>query len=60
MSPFFFVLGTEMLVDWVKHAYITKFNATKPNIYGRFLDILAKDYYSNVCNQISYVDNSRY
>ena len=48
MSPFFFVLGTEMLVDWIKHAYITKFNATKPNIYGRFLDVLAKDYYSNV------------
>ena len=48
MSPFFFVLGTETLVDWVKHAYITKFNATKPKVYGRFLDVLAKDYYSNV------------
>ena len=48
MSPFFLVLGSEMLVDWIKHAYITKFNNTKPNIYGRFLDVLAKDYYSNV------------
>ena len=47
MGPFLLVLGTEMLVDWVKHAYITKFNNTKPNIYGRFLDVLAKDYYSN-------------
>ena len=47
LGPFFLVLGTEMLVDWVKHAYITKFNNTKPNIYGRFLDVLAKDYYSN-------------
>ncbi|MCJ1309700.1 hypothetical protein MMC25_003360 [Agyrium rufum] len=47
LSPFFMVLGTEMLVDWVKHAYITKFNNTKPNIYGRFLDVLAKDYYSD-------------
>ena len=45
MTPFVLVLGTEMLVDWLKHAYITKFNNTKPNIYGRFLDVLAKDYY---------------
>lgn len=47
MGPFFLVLGSEMLVDWLKHAYITKFNNTKPAIYGRFLDVLAKDYYSN-------------
>lgn len=56
-GPFILVLGTEMLVDWLKHAYITKFNNVKPNIYGRFLDILAKDYYSNVnmifCHQSS-------
>ena len=48
MGPFLLVLGSEMLVDWLKHAYITKFNNTKPAIYGRFLDVLAKDYYSNV------------
>lgn len=48
IGPFLLVLGSEMLVDWIKHAYITKFNMTKPAIYGRFLDILAKDYYSNV------------
>ena len=48
MGPFLLVLGTEMLVDWLKHAYVTKFNNVKPNIYGRFLDVLAKDYYSNV------------
>lgn len=52
-GPFFLVLGSEMLVDWLKHAYITKFNNTKPAIYGRFLDVLAKDYYSNVSSQIS-------
>ena len=46
-GPFLLVLGSEMLVDWLKHAYITKFNNTKPAIYGRFLDVLAKDYYSN-------------
>ncbi|KAL1649488.1 hypothetical protein SLS58_001544 [Diplodia intermedia] len=47
LGPFLLVLGSEMLVDWLKHAYITKFNNTKPAIYGRFLDVLAKDYYSN-------------
>ncbi|KAI9660303.1 MAG: hypothetical protein M1829_006505 [Trizodia sp. TS-e1964] len=46
-GPFFLVLGSEMLVDWLKHAYISKFNNIKPDIYGRFLDILAKDYYSD-------------
>lgn len=47
LGPFLLVLGSEMLVDWIKHAYITKFNLTKPAVYGRFLDVLAKDYYTN-------------
>ena len=47
LGPFLIVLGSEMLVDWLKHAYINKFNNTRPSIYGRFLDILAKDYYTN-------------
>lgn len=45
--PFFIVLGSEMVVDWVKHAYVNKFNDTKPAIYSRFLDVLAGDYYNN-------------
>lgn len=53
MGPFFLVLGTEMLVDWLKHAYISKFNLVKPSIYGRFLDVLAKDYYSNAFTEQS-------
>lgn len=48
LSPFLIVIGSEMLVDWVKHAYINKFNTIKPNFYGRVLDILCKDYYTNV------------
>ncbi|KAL3437286.1 eukaryotic membrane protein family-domain-containing protein [Aspergillus tetrazonus] len=47
LGPFLIVLGSEMFVDWLKHAYISKFNNTRPAIYGRFLDILAKDYYTN-------------
>ncbi|KIN01186.1 hypothetical protein OIDMADRAFT_198449 [Oidiodendron maius Zn] len=47
LSPFLLVLGSEMLVDWIKHAYINKFNNVKPAIYQRYLDVLAKDYYTN-------------
>ncbi|OJJ30518.1 hypothetical protein ASPWEDRAFT_46123 [Aspergillus wentii DTO 134E9] len=47
LGPFLVVLGSEMLVDWLKHAYINKFNNTRPAMYGRFLDVLAKDYYTN-------------
>ncbi|KIW16422.1 hypothetical protein PV08_06474 [Exophiala spinifera] len=47
LGPFLVVLGSEMLVDWLKHAYINKFNNTRPAIYDRFLDVLAKDYYTN-------------
>lgn len=48
LSPFIIVLGSEMLVDWLKHGYISKFNCVKPAIYQRYLDVLAKDYYTNV------------
>jgi hypothetical protein len=48
LSPFLIVLGSEMLVDWVKHAYISKFNRVKPVVYQKYLDVLAKDYYTNV------------
>ncbi|KAH8705051.1 eukaryotic membrane protein family-domain-containing protein [Talaromyces proteolyticus] len=47
LGPFLIVLGSEMIVDWLKHAYINKFNNTRPVIYRRFLDVLAKDYYTN-------------
>ncbi|KAG6013362.1 hypothetical protein E4U43_007331 [Claviceps pusilla] len=47
LSPFLIVVGSEMLVDAVKHVYVTKFNNIKPTFYGRTLDILCKDYYTN-------------
>jgi hypothetical protein len=47
LTPFIIVLGSEMIVDWIKHAYIGKFNDTKPQLYRRYLDILAKDYYTH-------------
>ncbi|KAI2615827.1 DUF747-domain-containing protein [Hypomontagnella submonticulosa] len=47
LSPFLVVIGIEMMVDWIKHAYINKFNNVKPTLYNRMLDILCKDYYTN-------------
>ncbi|KAF1982141.1 DUF747-domain-containing protein [Aulographum hederae CBS 113979] len=48
LAPFLLVLGSEMLVDALKHAYISKFNNISPRaLYGRFLDVLAKDYYAH-------------
>ncbi|SPQ23498.1 c9b330ec-9d29-4fea-a386-abd334e047e6 [Thermothielavioides terrestris] len=47
LSPFIVVIGSEMVVDWIKHAYVNKFNNIKPSFYGRVLDILCKDYYTN-------------
>jgi len=48
LSPFLLVMGSEMIVDWLKHAYISKFNNVKPAVYQKYLDVLAKDYYTNV------------
>ncbi|RPA84691.1 DUF747-domain-containing protein [Ascobolus immersus RN42] len=47
MGPFIMVLGSEMIVDWLKHAFINKFNIMRPRLHSRFLDVLCKDYYTN-------------
>jgi len=42
--PFFMVMGSEVIVDWCKHAFVTKFNHIRPSVYGRFMDILCLDF----------------
>ena len=42
--PLTIVFGSEMLVDWIKHAFITKFNQIRPRVYGVYLDLLCRDY----------------
>lgn len=32
-----------MAVDWLKHAFITKFNHIRASVYDRYLDVLCKD-----------------
>lgn len=43
ISPVLIVLLSECIVDWLKHAFITKFNHIRPSIYGRFMDVLCRD-----------------
>ncbi|AQZ13621.1 YER140W [Zygosaccharomyces parabailii] len=42
------VIGSGLVVDWVKHAYITKFNRIRPKVYDKFLFILCKDHSSSL------------
>ncbi|KDO24478.1 hypothetical protein SPRG_10294 [Saprolegnia parasitica CBS 223.65] len=37
------VLLAEMLIDWIKHAFITKFNQIPPSVYSKFMTILCRD-----------------
>lgn len=43
VQPVLFVVISEMGVDWLKHAFITKFNHIRASVYGRYADVLAKD-----------------
>ena len=48
------VLVSEVLVDWTKHAFITKFNSITPDVYRKYRAILSRDLvasrHRNVCN----------
>ncbi|VVT53375.1 uncharacterized protein SAPINGB_P003542 [Magnusiomyces paraingens] len=44
MGPMIVVVGSEVCVDWLKHAYIAKFNNIRPRVYRKFLDVLVYDY----------------
>ena len=37
------VMMSETLVDWLKHAFITKFNHIRPSVYERYTDVLCRD-----------------
>ncbi|KAJ9113887.1 hypothetical protein QFC19_000081 [Naganishia cerealis] len=43
LSPVLIVILSEMAVDWLKHAFITKFNHIRSSVYDRYLDVLCKD-----------------
>lgn len=37
------VMLAEMVIDWLKHAFITKFNQIPPSVYSKFITILCRD-----------------
>ncbi|KAG6369659.1 eukaryotic membrane protein family-domain-containing protein [Boletus reticuloceps] len=41
--PVVTVLVSEMMVDWLKHAFIIKFNHIRPSVYERYIDVLCRD-----------------
>lgn len=62
--PVLTVMFSEMLVDWLKHAFITKFNHIRPSVYERYTDVLCRDLASGSAvgrrgaRKHSYVDQS--
>ncbi|KAL5037228.1 hypothetical protein BDV3_006753 [Batrachochytrium dendrobatidis] len=43
LGPIVIVYLTEILVDWLKHAFITKFNGISPTVYERYRNSLCRD-----------------
>ena len=37
------ILVSELLVDWIKHAFVIKFNRISPTVYSSFVQILCAD-----------------
>ncbi|OCH93090.1 DUF747-domain-containing protein [Obba rivulosa] len=62
--PVLAVMASETLVDWLKHAFITKFNHIRPSVYERYTDVLCRDLASGSAvgrrgaRKHSYVDQS--
>lgn len=44
LVPLAVVYLSEIAVDWLKHAFITKFNHIHPDVFIRFCSVLAKDF----------------
>lgn len=54
-------MASETLVDWLKHAFITKFNHIRPSVYERYTDVLCRDLSSGTrlsARKHTYVDQS--
>jgi hypothetical protein len=61
MQPVLTVMISETLVDWLKHAFITKFNHIRPSVYERYKDVLCRDLASGSrlgARKHGYVDQS--
>lgn len=52
-GPTTIVIGSELIVDWVKHSYVTKFNRIRPRIYSKYLNVLSSDMIDNFKIRVS-------
>ncbi|KAJ2852702.1 hypothetical protein IWW36_000059 [Coemansia brasiliensis] len=43
LTPVLIVLGSELLIDWIKHSFVTKLNWIRPEIYSHYIDVLSRD-----------------
>ncbi|KAJ2402934.1 hypothetical protein GGI23_000358 [Coemansia sp. RSA 2559] len=43
ITPILMVLGSEILIDWIKHSFITKLNWIRPEVYSHYIGILSRD-----------------
>lgn len=55
------IMGAEFFIDWMKHAFIIKFNNLTVDIYPEYRAILAEDYIKaqHPTNGIEYADQIR-
>ncbi|KZO93382.1 DUF747-domain-containing protein [Calocera viscosa TUFC12733] len=59
ISPVAQVLVSEVGVDWLKHAFICKFNSFRVSVYDRFTDVLCHDLISlRPSRKHTFVDHS--
>jgi hypothetical protein len=40
LGSILFIYGSELVVDWIKHAFVVKFNHISPTVYSRFTSTL--------------------
>jgi len=58
IEPGIMVLGGEVLVDWLKHAFITKFNDIRPEVYDRYFQVVCKQINGNEMVEETRTDQS--
>ncbi|KAJ3031423.1 UNVERIFIED_CONTAM: hypothetical protein HDU68_004113 [Siphonaria sp. JEL0065] len=57
--PVLAVLGTELIVDWLKHAFITKFNQLKVGVvYKKYRETLCRDLVVGMDGEMGFIDKS--
>ena len=56
------VVGGEMVVDWIKHGFICKFNMISPRVYRQYADIIQHDFvqahFAQTASSSSYAPSS--